>query len=134
MSRAHGKDSEVEINSLDISPHTNSCSFSREADVHDTTAYGMDDKENTGGLKGGSVTIGGVYDNNATTGPGTAIEPLLGTTTTFAYRVEGTGTGKPEKTCSVVVKSYNESSPVADMVAWTSELTITGAVTVADQT
>lgn len=132
MPEAHGKDTYVSLADDDISTFTDSTTFEREADEHDSTAYGMDDKEVVGGLRGGKVTIGGKYVTGAT-GPAAVIEPLLGTKVTFIYRAEGTGTGLPEKSCTVHVKSYNQSSPVADLVRWTAELTISGAVTTSTQ-
>ncbi len=132
MPEAHGKDTYVSLAGDDISTFTDSTTFEREADEHDSTAYGMDDKEVVGGLRGGKVTIGGKYVTGAT-GPAAVIEPLLGTKVPFIYRAEGVGTGLPEKSCTVHVKSYNQSSPVADIVRWTAELTISGAVTTSTQ-
>jgi hypothetical protein len=128
MARQHGKDTVVKLNAVDISPYTNSTTFNRSADTHDTTTYGVDDHEFSGGLKGGTVTIGGFYDTTAVSGPGASIEPQLGNTVDFVYQISGTGSGKPQKTCEVVVAAYNESSPVADYATWTAELTVTGAV------
>jgi hypothetical protein len=128
MSRQHGKDTVVKLNAVDISPYTNSTTFNRSADTHDTTTYGVDDKEFSPGLKSGTITLGGFYDTTAVSGPGASIEPLLATVTTFLYQVSGTGSGLPQKTCQVVVAAYNQSSPVADYVTWTAELTVTGAV------
>lgn len=132
MAEAHGKLTVVKLNAADISVYTDSTTFEREADEHDSTAYGVNDKEVVGGLLGGKVTIGGKYITGAT-GPGTVIEALLGTKVAFVYRAEGTGTTKPERACTVLVKSYNQSSPVADIVRWTAELTISGAVTTTAQ-
>jgi hypothetical protein len=128
MARQHGKDTVVKLNAVDISTYTNSTTFNRSAAIHDTTGYGVDDTKNDPGLKGGTITIGGWYDTTALTGPGAAIEPTLGTKVAFVYQIEGTGSGLPQKTCTVVVGAYNESSPVADYVSWTAELTIDGAV------
>lgn len=128
MAEAHGKETYVSLDGDDISTFTNNTTFERESDEHDSTCYGVDDKEVVGGLRGGKVTIGGKYITGAT-GPAAVIEPLLGTKVTFIYRAEGTGTGLPQKSCTVLVKSYNQSSPVADIVRWTAELTISGAVT-----
>jgi hypothetical protein len=36
--------------------------------------------------------------------------------------------GKPQRSATVLVKSYNQSAPVADIVRWTAELTISGTV------
>jgi hypothetical protein len=128
MAESHGKLTVVKLNAADISTVTNSTTWEREADEHDSTVYGGNDKEVVGGLLGGKVTIGGKYTTGVS-GPAAVIEPLLGTKVAFIYQAEGTGTGKPQRSCTVHVKSYNQSSPVADIVRWTAELTVSGAVT-----
>ena len=40
----------------------------------------------------------------------------------LVYRPEGTGSGKPEAEVDVLVSSYEESAPVADMITFTAEL------------
>jgi hypothetical protein len=45
------------------------------------------------------------------------------------YRPEGTGSGRPQQTCNVLVTTYMESSSVADMIKWKADLQISGAVT-----
>lgn len=129
----HGKDTYISVDGVDLSAFTNSTAFNRGADTHDTTGYGKKAHTHNGGLLNGSVTISGTYDNGAA-GPAATLDPLLSETVEFILRPEGTGVGKPERTCSVVVAAYNESSPVADMVTWTAELTISDEVTTEDQT
>lgn len=127
MAESHGKLTVVKLNAVDISAFTNSTTFERGADEHDSTVYGGNDKEVVGGLLEGKITIGGKYITGAS-GPATLIEGLLSTKVAFLYQAEGTGTGLPQRSCTVLVKSYNQSSPVADIVRWTAELTISGAV------
>lgn len=122
MAFVHGKDTVITLGGDDLSAYTNSTTHNRSADSHDVTTYGKDSHVFVGGLKNGTATIGGIYDNTAATGPRAVIVPLLGTTTEFVFKPEGTGTGKPQDTVDVVVTAYNESSPVADMVQWTAEL------------
>lgn len=127
MGESHGKLTVVKLNAADISAFTNQTTFERAADEHESTCYGVDDKEVAGGLLGGKVTISGKYVTGVS-GPATVIEPLLGTKVAFVYQAEGTGTTKPQRSCTVLVKSYNQSAPVADIIRWTAELTISGAV------
>ena len=127
MAESHGKLTVVKLAATDISAFTNTTTFEREADEHESTCYGVDDKEVVGGLLGGKVTIGGKYITGMS-GPAALIEALLGTKVAFIYQAEGTGASKPQRSCTVHVKSYNQSAPVADIVRWTAELTISGAV------
>lgn len=132
MPESHGSDTVVKLNAVDISTFTNQTTFERESDEHDSTCYGVDDKEVVGGLKGGKITIAGKYITGAS-GPATLIEGLLGTKVAFIYQAEGTGSGKPQRSATVLVKSYNQSAPVADIVRWTAELTVSGSINSANQ-
>lgn len=128
MTFIHGKSTIVIINASDISAFANASAFKRAADEHDVTTYGKDSHVVFGGLKGGTWTISGVYDNTGA-GPRAILRPLLGTVVSFIRRVEGTGTGKPQDAGTLHVKTYDETSPVADMVAWAAELTLSDTVT-----
>lgn len=132
MSFVHTKDTVVTLGGDDLSAFTNSTTFNRSADSHDVTTYGKNSKVYAGGLKDGTVTIGGLYDDSAT-GPNAVIEPLLGTTVELVFKPAGTGTGKAQKVCDVVVTAFNVSSPVSDMVQWTAELQISGDVDITPQ-
>lgn len=138
MAAKHGKTTSTVINSLNISPHTRNCEWKRTGDTHDVTGYKADDTDTSkvyiNGLTDGTATISGTYDTDATTGPAKVLEPLIGgAAVEFEYAVEGLGTGKPMRTCNVLVSSYNETAPVADIVTWTADLQITGPVAITAQ-
>lgn len=134
MAAKHGKTTSTVINSVNISPHTRNVEWKRSADTHDVTGYKASDtdtaKNYIAGLTDGTVTLSGMYDTDTTTGPAKVLEDAIaaGVAVEFEYAVEGLGTGKPMRTCNVIVNSYNETSPVADIVTWTSDCQITGAV------
>lgn len=132
MAQQHGKDTVVTLDGDDLSAYANSVSYERSADSHDTTTYGKDSHVYTGGLKDGTCTIEGIYETGVS-GPRAVIAPLLGTTVALVYKPEGTGSGKPQDTVDVVVTAYNESSPVADMIAWTCELQLSDDVATTSQ-
>ena len=132
MAFIHGKGAYVSLNSVDLSAFVNEIQFNRSSDTHDTTTMGKNAHTYQGGLLDGTCTLNGIYDDGMT-GPRATVEPLIGTTTTLKHRPEGTGSGKPEDTAQVVVESYEETSAVADMIAWTCTLQITGDVTTVDQ-
>lgn len=129
MSFVHGKDTVFILDGDDISAYTTTSSFEREADEHDVTTYGKDDHVFAGGLGKGAASASGLYDNTAGTGPRAVIEPLIGSVVTLVRRPEGTGTGKPQDSVNVLVKKYTETNPVADMVTWAVDLTLSDAVT-----
>jgi len=132
MTFIHGKNTFISLNAVDLSAFCNASNFERETDEHDVTCYGANDHVFTGGLGKGAASISGIYDNGAA-GPRDTIEPLQGTVVTLIRRPEGTGSGLPQDSVSVLVKKYTESSPVADMVTWSVDLTLSGAVTSTNQ-
>ncbi len=125
----HGKDTYISLNAANLSTFVNTSELSREADEHDVTTYGKAAHVVQGGLLGGKASMAGIYDNTAGTGPRAVIRPLIGTVVTLIRRPEGTGAGKPQDSASVHVKSYVETNPVADMVAWSCEMTLSDVVT-----
>ncbi len=135
MSNQHGSKTVVLLSSIDLSAYTNNTAFNRKADTHDNTCYGASAHTYGAGLTDGTVTISGKYDTAASSVPSTVIPPLLGSSITYAFkfRSEGTGSGKAQRACDVIVAEYVETSPVADYVSWSAQLQITGAVTDTDQ-
>jgi len=132
MAFVHGKNTYISLNAVDLSAFTNTSEFERGADSHDVTTYGKNDHVFSGGLGNNRATMGGIYDNGAA-GPRDTIEPLVGTVVTLVRRPEGTGSGLPQDSVSVLVEKYVESSPVADMVTWSCEMQCSDAVTSTNQ-
>jgi hypothetical protein len=129
MSFVHGKNTFISLNGVDLSTFVNKSDLDRGADEHDVTTYGKSAHVVAGGLLNGKASMEGIYDNTAGTGPRAVIRPLIGTVVALIRRPEGTGTGKPQDSVSVHVKSYKETNPVADMVTWACELTLSDTVT-----
>ena len=132
MTFVHGKNTYISLNAVDLSAFCNTSSFERGSDKHDVTCYGKNDHVFSGGLGNNNASMGGVYDNGAA-GPRDTIEPLVGTVVTLIRRPEGTGSGLPQDSVSVLVTKYVESSPVADMVTWSCEMQCSDAVTSTNQ-
>lgn len=130
MATIHGKDTYVSVNSVDLSSFTSASTMDRGADSHDVTTYGSTAHKYASGLKIHKATLSGVCDTVTGGGPGPTFRPLLGgLAVVFIRRLQGTGSGKPEENMNVIVTSYKESNPVADMVTWTAELQVTGDIT-----
>lgn len=132
MTFVHGKDTYISLNAVDLSAFTNTSEFERSADSHDTTCYGKDSHTYQGGLLNGTAKMSGIYDNGSS-GPRDTIEPLIGTVVTLIRRPEGTGSGLPQDSVSVLVTKYVETNPVADMVAWSCEMQCSDEVTSTNQ-
>lgn len=131
MAFKHGKTAVVKLNATDLSAYTNNVAYKRSADSHDTTTFGKTAHTYAGGLKDGTVTLTGIYDDGAS-GPRAIVEPLLGTVVTFLHQPEGAGTGNPQDSVSVLVTAYEETVPVADMITWSATLQMSDAVTTTD--
>lgn len=127
MAFIHAKDTFISLAANNLSPYTNTSELDVGSDEHDVTCYGKDDHCYSGGLLTGAVTMGGVYDDTAS-GPKAVIEPLVGTVVTLIRRPEGTGSGLPQESLSVLVKRYVETNPVADMITWSCEMTKSDAI------
>lgn len=128
MTFVHSKNTVVKLNGNDLSAYTTNSQIERNSDKHDVTTYGKDDHVFNGGLGNGAITMSGIYDSTASTGPRAVIEPLVGTVVTFIRQIEGAGTGKPQDSVDVLVEKYVETSPVADMVTWSVDLQPSDAV------
>jgi hypothetical protein len=133
VANVHGKVTFVSLDADDLSGFGTAMEFTRSADSHDVTTFGNDSHRKQGGLFDGTAKLSGIYDNTASTGPQAVIGPLLGTVVELIYRPEGTGSGLPERTVSVLVQQYQESSPVADMVTWTVDVEFDGDVDLSAQ-
>lgn len=132
MAFVHGKNTFVSLDSNDLSEFTNNTENTDEFDSHDVTTYGKNRHVFVGGLGNGTITISGIYDSTGG-GPRDVIKPLLGTVVEFIVRPEGTGEDLPEDTVDVLVMSYQETSPVADMVTWQAQLQMSDTLSTTDQ-
>jgi hypothetical protein len=129
MAFVHGKGTVVMIGSNDMSAYSNSVTFTRTADTHETTTFGKNSKTYAPGLKDATASVEGIYDNTAVTGPGAVFRPLVGAASVvMKYRPEGTATGRAEAEVSVLCNSYEESAPVNDIIKWTAEFQMTGDI------
>lgn len=128
MATAKSKNLFVSVNGTDISQYCDSNEHHVKPDIIDKTTYGQDAHVKEGALLDGNGAIGGIYDTSAVAGPRAILEALVGQTVTYVRRVEGTGTGKPQNSVSVVVGEYVETAPVADIVRWTCALEYSGTV------
>jgi hypothetical protein len=132
MAFKHGKDTFISLNAVNLSTFVNTSELSRSADSHDVTTYGKSSHVYAGGLLDGKATMSGIYDNTAA-GPRDTIEPLIGTVVTLIRRPEGTGSGLPQDSVSVLVTGYVETNPVADMVTWSCEMQLSDEITSTNQ-
>lgn len=132
----HGKDLHFEVDDAagtlrDLSPNLNSVDFNQANDTHDDTTYGQTGHTKKGGLTDGTIVLKGFWDTTALVGTETVLPGLLGKFLPgdFIYGPEGSASGKVKKTGTAVLKDYQTSAPVADLIAFTANFEISGAVT-----
>jgi hypothetical protein len=133
----HGKDAAFLLEDSagttlrNLSPYLNSIETSWSNDIHDDTTFGQDAHTKRTGLVDGSITIGGMWDKTADVGTYTVLKSLLGSDTqvNWEYGPEGNASGKVKESGVGVLESYNESSPVADLVTFTATIQVSGMPT-----
>ncbi len=132
MAFVHGKDSVFKLDNsggslTDISTYVNNVDFPETADVAETSTLGASNKTYLAGLKDATISLSGLFD--------ATVDAILGAVVgqtaslSFEYSPEGTASGKVKYTGEAILTSYALSSPVGDVVAYSADLQVSGAVT-----
>jgi len=128
----HGKSAVFKIDDSggtlrDISNSLNSISFPREAEVLETTSFGSSDRTYIVGFKNGTISIEGSFD---ATYDG-YLAGILGqdATVSFEYGPEGSTSTYTKYTGECIMTSYESTAGVGDVVSYSAEFQISGAVT-----
>lgn len=105
--------------------------FPFSQDVAETTTKGQTAKTYVQGHTDATISINGRWDNTATTGPDAVLSGLVGDTGTvgFEFGPEGNTAGDIKYSGECILTSYQVSSPLSDVVGFSAEFQITGAVT-----
>lgn len=132
MAFVHGKDSVFKLDnasgsSTDISAFVNNVDFPETADVAETSVLGASNKTYLVGLKDATIGLTGFFDATADAIFGAVIGQSA--TLSFEYSPEGTASGKIKYTGECILTNYALSSPVGDVVAYSGDLQVSGAVT-----
>ncbi len=132
MAFVHGKDSTFKLDNAsgsltDISAYVNSVDFPQTVDLAETTTLGDDNKEYIVGLKDATISIAGAWDSTADDILGAVVGQA--SSLSYEYSPEGTASGKVKYTGEAFITSYSTSSPVGDVVGFSADLQVSGAVT-----
>jgi len=111
----------------DISDSLNSISFPREAEVLETTSFGSSDRTYIVGFKNATISIEGSFD---ATYDG-YLAGVLGqdATLSFEYGPEGSTSTYTKYTGECIMTSYESTAGIGDVVSFSAEFQISGAVT-----
>ena len=136
MAFTHGKNAVFKIDNAagtlqTLTTFVDSVDLNQTVDTAESTTMGAEAKTYLSGQSDGTVSISGKYDSTASTGPDVILNGLVGleTTSTFEYGPEGSSAGKIKYTGECFLTSYVVSAPVGDVVTFTADFQITGAIT-----
>ena len=132
MAFVHGKSSVFKLDNAsgsitDISAFVNNVDFPETADVAETSVLGASNKTYIVGLKDATISLSGLFDATADAIFGAVVGQTA--TLSFEYSPEGTASGKIKYTGECILTNYAMSSPVGDVVAYSADLQVSGAVT-----
>lgn len=127
---AHGKSTDFAIDdtggsSRNISDTLTDVSFPQTVDTAETTAFGSSNKSYIVGLKDTTISVSGIWDATVD-GYISGTEPA---SRTFIYGPAGTTSGNVKYTGEAIMTNYAVSNPVGDVVTFTADFQVTGAVT-----
>ena len=98
--------------------------------LNEVTALGDSGARFIPGLEDVTITLHGIFDNTATTGPDAVLGPLRshGSAVDFEYGPEGSGSGDVKYSGVCWVLSYELRSRVGSRVEWSAALQVEGTV------
>lgn len=128
----HGKATVFKIDNAsasltDISNTLTDVTFPQKVDTAETTAFGASAKSYIVGLTDGTISLSGTFD--ATVDGVLAGVVGFATALNWNYGPEGSTAGYVKYSGLGYVTSYQKSGTVGDVVKYTAEIQITGAVT-----
>lgn len=138
MAMSHGKDTYFSVEDSagstlrNLTTYLTDVTYSWSQDVAETTTKGQTPKSYVQGHTDATISISGRWDNTATTGPDVVLRGLIGDAGTvgFEFGPEGNTAADIKYSGECICTSYEVSSPLADVVGFTAEFQVTGAITV----
>lgn len=128
----HGKSTVFKVDNsggslTDISNTLTDVSFPQTIETAETTTFGSNAKEYIVGLSDSSLSISGNFD--ATVDAHLAGIAGQAATVSFEYGPEGSTSSQVKYTGEAILTSYEKSGAVGDVVTYSAEFQITGAIT-----
>lgn len=127
----HGKSTDFALDdtsgtSRNISNVLTSVDFPETIDTAETTAFGSSAKSYIVGLSDATISISGLWDATVDGYIRGGAEPA---SRSFIYGPAGSTAGNVKYTGEAIVTNYSTSNPVGDVVTFSLDLQVTGAVT-----
>jgi hypothetical protein len=128
----HGKNASFKVDNAagsltDISTTLNSVTFPREIETLETTSFGSSNRSYVVGFTDATISIEGSFDATVDA----HLAGILGqeASVSFEYGPEGTTSTYTKYTGECYMTSYETSAGVGDIVAFSAEFQVTGAIT-----
>ena len=132
MAFVHGKSADFRLDNsggtlTDISAYCDNVSFPQPIETAETTTFGSSSKSYIVGLKDSTISVSGKWDSTVDA----HLAAVLGQSASlsFQYGPAGSTTSNIKYTGECYVTSYDVTAPVGDVVTFSLELQVTGAVT-----
>ena len=127
---AHGKSTDFALDdtggtSRSLANTLTDVSFPQSIDTAETTAFGSTNKSYIVGLKDTTISVSGLWDATID-GYLSGTEPA---SRSFIYGPAGSTGGNVKYTGEAIMTNYSVSTPVGDVVTYSVDLQVTGAVT-----
>lgn len=131
MAFVHGKDTVFKVDDTggsltDISTYINSVDFPESIDTAETTAFGSSAKSYIPGLTDATISVSGMWDATADAVFTGGAEPA---SRSFEFGPAGSTASNIKYTGECIMTSYSISNPVGDVVTFSADFQVTGAVT-----
>ena len=128
----HGKSTVFKVDNsggtlTDISNTLTDVGFPQSVDTAETSAFGSSAKTYVVGLTDATISISGMFDATVDA----HLNGILGqaASVSFEHGPEGSTAGYVKYTGEALLTSYEKSGAVGDMVSYSAEFQVTGAVT-----
>ena len=128
----HGKSTVFKVDNsggtlTDISNTLTDVSFPQSVDTAETSAFGSSAKTYVVGLTDATISISGMFDATVDA----HLNGILGqaATVSFEYGPEGSTSPNVKYTGEAILTSYEMSGAIGDMVSYSAEFQVSGAVT-----
>jgi predicted secreted protein len=127
----HGKSTNFQLDDTsgtirDISDTITSVDFPETLDTAETTAFGSSAKSYIVGLTDATISVSGIWDATVDGYIAGGAEPA---SRSFVFGPAGSTVSNVKYTGEAIVTSYSISNPVGDVVTYSLDLQVTGAIT-----
>ena len=127
----HGKSTNFQLDDTsgsirDISNTVTSVDFPETLDTAETTAFGSSAKSYIVGLTDATISVSGIWDATVDGYIAGGAEPA---SRSFVFGPAGSTVSNIKYSGEAIVTSYSISNPVGDVVTYSLDLQVTGAIT-----